>query len=348
MFTRRGLSRCARWLPGSRPSTIRRAHGPRSLHRLAWRVATSPRRARASGRSATASARCVDAAHRRASRRDDRAAVSLRRRAAHLRDALRADDRRDRQPGDRAAVQEVPPAGGLPRRSARGARGATSARPAHSARRRATSRERCGCSSSSTTARCRCRLDELVRLPGVGRKTANVVVVRARRAGGDRRGHARPPAVAAARPHPPRGSGEASSATSFGSCRAPTGALPAPAHLARTAGLQRAVRRGATTACSRISARLAECDEGDADDDDGRAGEPQTGHALVQDESRPCRSRSPLRSRARRRRVGGGALQGGEDQRERAEHRDTGGRTACQPSSSRSAPGPRTAPTPTA
>ena len=58
----------------------------------------------------------------RASRRDDRAAVPLAARAARLGDALGSDDRRERQPRDRAAVRQVPAAGGLPRRAAGGAR----------------------------------------------------------------------------------------------------------------------------------------------------------------------------------------------------------------------------------
>src|SRR4029453_827207 len=53
---------------------------------------------------------------------DDRAAVSERPRVARLRDAFCTDDGRERQPRHRAAVPEVPAAGGLPRRAARGAR----------------------------------------------------------------------------------------------------------------------------------------------------------------------------------------------------------------------------------
>ena len=48
-------------------------------------------------------------------------------------------------------------------------------RPASSARRRRRFAGRCRCSSRSSTARCPRRLEDLVRLPGVARKTANVV-----------------------------------------------------------------------------------------------------------------------------------------------------------------------------
>ena len=57
----------------------------------------------------------------------------------------------------------------------RGARSATSTRPASSARRRSPSAGRCGCSSRTSTARSRAGSTDLVKLPGVARKTANVV-----------------------------------------------------------------------------------------------------------------------------------------------------------------------------
>ena len=50
--------------------------------------------------------------------------------------------------------------------------------------------------------------DALLRLPGVARKTANVVSAERGARAGDRRRHARPPALAAARLHPAGGSGE--------------------------------------------------------------------------------------------------------------------------------------------
>ena len=52
------------------------------------------------------------------------------------------------------------------------------------------------------------RMDELLRLPGVARKTANVVVAERGAAAGDRRRHARPPAVAAARADAAGGPGQ--------------------------------------------------------------------------------------------------------------------------------------------
>ena len=62
------------------------------------------------------------AARGRARGRDDRAHVPQPARAARLGDALRADDRRERQPRDGDAVPEVPPARGLSRGAAGGAR----------------------------------------------------------------------------------------------------------------------------------------------------------------------------------------------------------------------------------
>ena len=67
------------------------------------------------------------------------------------------------------------------------------------------------------------RLDELVRLPGVARKTANVVAAELGDPQGDRRRHARAPAVAAARPHAPGGPGEDRARPDHGSSRARSG-----------------------------------------------------------------------------------------------------------------------------
>ena len=53
--------------------------------------------------------------------RGDRASLPQRPRAARLRDALGADDRRERQQGHAGALREVPAARGLPRRPDRGA-----------------------------------------------------------------------------------------------------------------------------------------------------------------------------------------------------------------------------------
>ena len=62
------------------------------------------------------------AAEGRARGRGHRSPLPLAARAARLGDAVGADDRRKRQPRHREAVPEVPPARGLPRRPARGAR----------------------------------------------------------------------------------------------------------------------------------------------------------------------------------------------------------------------------------
>ena len=64
----------------------------------------------------------VERLARGARRRGDRAPLRERCRAAHLRDALGPDDRRERQPGHREAVRQVPAARGLPRRAPGGAR----------------------------------------------------------------------------------------------------------------------------------------------------------------------------------------------------------------------------------
>ena len=64
--------------------------------------------------------------------------------------------------------------------------------------------------------------DDLLRLPGVARKTANVVRPSGERAGRRRR-HARAPAVAAARVHAAGGPGEDRARPDASSCRARTG-----------------------------------------------------------------------------------------------------------------------------
>ena len=77
------------------------------------------------------------------------------------------------------------------------------------------------------------RLDDLVRLPGVGRKTANVVAGRARPCAGDRGRHARPAPVAAARLHAARAPGEDRARPRPARAARGLGPVPAPAHLAR-------------------------------------------------------------------------------------------------------------------
>ena len=85
-------------------------------------VASSARRGGASGRGATGSARSSSGSPR--SIADATIALRFRTaaRAARLGDALRADDRREREPRHRAAVREVPAARGLPGGAAGGAR----------------------------------------------------------------------------------------------------------------------------------------------------------------------------------------------------------------------------------
>ena len=101
-------------------------------------------------------------------------------------------------------------------------------------------------------------IDELVRLPGVGRKTANVVASERGDAAGDRRRHARAPALAAARAHPARGSGADRARPR--AARAARGLGPVSrTSSSGTAGAS-ATRggRGARTASSSISARRRE------------------------------------------------------------------------------------------
>ena len=82
--------------------------------------------------------------------------------------------------------------------------------------------------------------DELLRLPGVARKTANVVSAERGNAAGDRRRHARAPALAAARPDEAGGPGEDRARPDQARPARGLGALPAPADLARPPRLRRA------------------------------------------------------------------------------------------------------------
>ena len=160
-------------------------------------------------------------------------------RAARLGDALGADDRRERQPRHRAAVREVPHAARTTSRSRRRSSRTTSARPASSARRRSRCAGRWRCCSRSTTAQVPRRMDELLRLPGVARKTANVVVAERGEAAGDRRRHARAPALAAARPHAAGRPGQDRARPDAARAARALERLPAPADLARPPGLHR-------------------------------------------------------------------------------------------------------------
>ena len=106
------------------------------------------------------------------------------------------------------ALPQVPAPRGLPRRARRGARAGHLRDRASSGRRRSRSAARCACSSRSSTGRCRARLAELLRLPGVARKTANVVAAELGHAAGHRRRHPRAAALAAARADAAGGSGQ--------------------------------------------------------------------------------------------------------------------------------------------
>ena len=79
------------------------------------------------------------------------------------------------EPGHPGAVPQVPPRPITPRPRWPSWKRTSRAR-AFSATRRRTSRLPAGCWSNSTAARCRNDIESLVELPGVGRKTANVVL----------------------------------------------------------------------------------------------------------------------------------------------------------------------------
>ena len=83
------------------------------------------------------------------------------------------------------------------------------------------------------------RLDDLVRLPGVGRKTANVVAAELGHAAGDRGRHARPAPVAAARLHAQGGAREDRAGPHPARPARGLGPVPAPADLARPARVRR-------------------------------------------------------------------------------------------------------------
>ena len=110
----------------------------------------------------------------RARGRDDRAHVQERARAARLGDALGADDRREREPRHAGPVPQVPPARGLPRRAGRGARARHPADRLLPAEDEVAARDDAD-ADRGVRRRGAATLEELMRLPGVARKTANVV-----------------------------------------------------------------------------------------------------------------------------------------------------------------------------
>ena len=133
----RSAAWCSMQLCGNRMK-IRAYRRPQSGRVLASAHGEELRPRGAQARRAEARAHPPDhrAAEGRARGRGDRAPLPLAARAARLGDALRADDRREREPRHRAALPEVPPARGLPRRARRRSSSATSTRPASSGRRR--------------------------------------------------------------------------------------------------------------------------------------------------------------------------------------------------------------------
>ena len=83
-------------------------------------------------------------------------------------------------------------------------------------------------------------IEELLRLPGVARKTANVVAAELGNAAGSRRRHARAPALAAARADEAGGPGQDRARSDEARPARGLGPVPAPADLARPPDLRRA------------------------------------------------------------------------------------------------------------
>ena len=90
--------------------------------------------------------------------------------------------------------------------------------------------------------------DDLLRLPGVARKTANVVTAELGQPAGCRRRHARAPALAAARLHEAGRPGQDRARPDEAGAARGLGAVPAPADLARAQDLRRAQAASARSA----------------------------------------------------------------------------------------------------
>ena len=160
---------------------------------------------------------------RRAPGRDDRAPLPQRARAARVGDALRADDRRERQPRDGASVREVPPARGLPRRAGRGARARHLRDGLLPPEDEGDPRD--DADAARGVRRRRAADDRRARAPaGRGAQDGERRRGRARRPAGNRRRHARAPALAASGADEAGGSGEDRARPRCGSSRASTGA----------------------------------------------------------------------------------------------------------------------------
>ncbi|OLE18353.1 MAG: hypothetical protein AUG88_04040 [Actinobacteria bacterium 13_1_20CM_4_68_12] len=261
--------------PGSKRSFRRRSRGSRracssrrraSSSAPAVRFSTSSARGRGCGsirrsrpRSQSASRRAAElrprgaaprrpeagadradhrAARGRPSRRENRAPLPERARAARLGDALGADDRRERQSRHRAVVREVQAAGGLPGRPAGGARarhlrdrllppeGEGAARDDGNAA-RGVRRPRAAQARRPHTPARRCAEDGERGRGG------------ARRSARDRRRHACAPAVPALGADKAGGPGQDRARSAAARPARVLGALPAPADLARTPCLHR-------------------------------------------------------------------------------------------------------------
>ena len=162
--------------PTARRSTSS-APGPRLRSAsLMAAVATSREARRRVGPKRARIGPVIERLARGASGRGDRAPLPQRARAARRRDALGPDDRRERQPRHRATCSEKyrTPEDYLavPEEELQRDIYADRLLPAEG---EGAPRHDAACCSRSTTAGCRGDLDELVRLPGVARKTANVV-----------------------------------------------------------------------------------------------------------------------------------------------------------------------------
>ena len=226
--------------PGARPRVRRPAAAPAAGARCRCRVATSARRGGASGRRSSGSAD-HRAAGGRARRRQDRARASGTRSSCSCqRDAVRADDRRERQPRHREAVREVPPPRGL----SRGAGQEELERDIFATgfyRQKAKAlRGTMAMLLAEHDGQVPEEFDELLRLPGRRAQDRERRLGRARQPAGNRGRHARTPALAAPRPHAAGGSGEDRARPDAPRAARRLGAIPAPADLARPADLRRA------------------------------------------------------------------------------------------------------------
>ena len=200
---------------------------------------------------------------RRASRRGarrcrDRPPVRERRRAPHLRDALGADDRRERQPRHGEAVRQVPDARGLPRRAAGGARAGHLPDGLLPAEGEGDPRLDAGAAGGVRRAG-PAHDPGVVAAAGRGAEDGERRRGRARRRAGDRRRHARAAALAAARADAGGGPGQDRARPRQDRAAGRTGTASRISSSGTAGASATRDGRGARTACSPTSARRAGC-----------------------------------------------------------------------------------------